>query len=61
MLAFQGAPGDFPSKEENQNVQNYLKFSDYIDESSDQYINREMNGEPYIAIHLRNGGDMVGI
>lgn len=61
VLAFQGAPGDFPSKEENQNVQNYLKFSDYIDESSDQYINREMNGEPYIAIHLRNGGDMLSV
>ena len=59
VYAFQGAPGDYPSKQENHDIQKYIKFSKYIDQKSDEFIKDEMNGDPFVAIHLRNGGDMV--
>lgn len=61
VYAFQGAPGDYPSLQENHFIQNYIKFSKYVNKISDDFIKNELNGEKFVAIHLRNGGDMVSI
>ncbi|XP_065647338.1 GDP-fucose protein O-fucosyltransferase 1 isoform X3 [Hydra vulgaris] len=61
VLAFQGAPGNFPSLREHQYLQKYLEFSDQLNNQADDYIKNELNGNQYIAIHLRNGQDMLGI
>ncbi|XP_065068539.1 GDP-fucose protein O-fucosyltransferase 1-like [Rhopilema esculentum] len=61
VYAFQGAPGDYPSKQENHDIQKYIKFSKYIDQKSDEFIKDEMNRDPFVAIHLRNGGDMRSV
>ena len=59
VYAFQGAPGDFPSTEDNQQLQKYITFSKLIDEKSNEFIENTVKGVPYVAIHLRNGEDMV--
>ena len=59
VYAFPGAPGNFPSLPENHFIQKYLHFSKLIDKISDEYIQNEMEGKPFLAIHLRNGQDMV--
>ena len=51
--------GNFPSLPENHFSQKYLHFSKLIDKISDEYIQNEMEGKPFLAIHLRNGQDMV--
>eukprot|EP00794_Sanderia_malayensis_P015908 gene15908-17508_t len=61
VMAFQGAPGDYPSLERNQAIQKYIKFSDHINSLSDKFIIKEMKGEAFVAVHLRNGGDMVNV
>ena len=59
VYAFKGAPGNFPSLPENHSIQKYLHFSDMLENMADDYIRNDMEGKPYLAIHLRNGLDMV--
>ena len=61
MYAFQGAPGDYPSLKVNQYIQKYIEFSKFIHRRSDEYIANELKNEVFVAVHLRNGGDMVNI
>ena len=59
VYAFKGAPGNFPSLPEHHFIQKYLHFSRMLESIADDYIRDEMGGQPYLAIHLRNGLDMV--
>ena len=59
VLAFQGAPGNFPSLREHQFLQKYVEFSERLSKQADDYIKNELKGDQYIGIHLRNGQDMV--
>ena len=61
VLAFTGAPGSFPVQEKNVVLQKYLKWSDFIDEKAQHFIDKFKNqpDEKFIAIHLRNGIDFV--
>ena len=61
VLAFQVAPGLFPSLEEHQYLQKYIYFSRKIDELSNKYIKEIIKGKKYVAIHLRNGIDFVSL
>ena len=61
VYAFQGAPGDYPSLKVNQYIQKYIEFSKLIHRRSDEYIANELKNEVFVAVHLRNGGDMVNI
>ena len=61
VYAFKGAPGSFPSNTEHHSIQKYLHFSDMLENIADDYIRKEMEGKPFLAIHLRNGKDMVCI
>ena len=59
MYAFQGAPGDYPSLKVNHHIQKYIEFSKYVHKRSDEFIAKDLKDEVFLAIHLRNGGDMV--
>ena len=59
VLAFKGSPGNFPSLPEHHSIQKYLKFSKRIEKIADDFLSNEMKGKRYLAIHLRNGRDMV--
>jgi len=61
VYAFQGAPGDYPSLKVNQYIQKYIEFSKFIHRRSDEYIANELKNEVFVAVHLRNGGDMVSV
>lgn len=59
MIAFQGAPGSFPSTPATQHIQKYIEFSQKILLLADEFIREEMKGKRFVAIHLRNGIDLV--
>ena len=59
VLAFQGAPGHFPSLQQNQHLQKYIYFSNNILSEANRYIKEVMGRKKYVAIHLRNGIDLV--
>ncbi|XP_066927610.1 GDP-fucose protein O-fucosyltransferase 1-like isoform X2 [Clytia hemisphaerica] len=61
VYAFPGAPGNFPSLPEHHSIQKYLHFSKLINRISDEYIENELEGKPFLAIHLRNGLDMTRV
>ena len=59
VLAFTGAPADFPVSEENVKLQKYLVWSDYIQQQVDNFISKNILEVPYLGIHLRHGSDWV--
>lgn len=59
VYAFQGAPGDYPSLKVNHYIHKYIEFSKYIHRKSDEFIANDLKDEVFVAIHLRNGADMV--
>ena len=58
ILAFTGAPAAFPVKEEDVELQFYVRWSDDINNEADHYIKQNIEGK-FIGIHLRNGMDFV--
>lgn len=59
VLAFTGAPANFPVKEENRQLHKYLIWSHEISNKAKQFISLDMAGKPFIGIHLRNGIDWI--
>ncbi|CAH1776158.1 unnamed protein product [Owenia fusiformis] len=59
VMAFKGAPARFPIQEHHVHLQQYLEWSDAIEGEAQQYVDDTFHGEPYVGIHLRNGGDWV--
>ncbi len=59
VLAFTGAPGNFPVLEKNVYLQKYLKWSDYINKRADDFLAKFKPNEndKFVGIHLRNGID----
>lgn len=60
VLAFKGAPASFPVQRVNRPLQQYVVWNTRMQGWAQDYIDREMSGEPYIAVHLRIGSDWVG-
>ena len=54
-----GAPGAFPVKESDQNLQQFMKWSRVIDTKANDFIKKELPEGPFVGIHLRNGVDFV--
>lgn len=61
VIAFQGAPGSFPSTPATQHIQKYIEFSQKILLLADEFIREEMKGKRFVAIHLRNGIDLTRV
>ena len=59
VLTFKGAPASFPVQTFNRDLQRYVVWNSHIREWTEDYVQREMSGEPYIAVHLRIGSDWV--
>ena len=59
VLALKGAPAAFPVKKTNRVLQRYLVWNSQMRGWVEDYVQREMSGEPYIAVHLRIGSDWV--
>ena len=59
VLTFKGAPASFPVHTFNRDLQRYVVWNNHIREWTEDYVQREMSGEPYIAVHLRIGSDWV--
>jgi peptide-O-fucosyltransferase len=57
VLTFKGAPASFPVQKFNRDLQMYVVWNSHIREWTEGYVQREMSGEPYIAVHLRIGSD----
>lgn len=59
VMAFAGAPGAFPILAKDVPLQKYLKWSDYIEKKSDDFINKfkESTDETFLGVHLRIGSD----
>ena len=59
VLAFTGAPGNFPVLEKNVYLQKYLKWSDYINKRADDFLAKfkPHENDKFVGIHLRNGID----
>ena len=61
MLSFTGAPAAFPVEERNAKLQQYVSWSDHMDQQARQYIKENMPEGAALGIHLRIGRDWVGI
>ena len=59
VLAFTGAPSNFPILQEDVPLQKYLKWSDDFENKSNLFFKDHMNQKRFIGIHLRNGVDFV--
>ena len=58
ILAFTGAPAGFPVREEDVELQQYVRWSDNINNTANEYIETHLT-RPFIGIHMRNGVDFV--
>lgn len=59
VLAFTGAPASFPVQKDNINLQQYLVWSEKIDELANKFIKETLPQGSFIGIHMRNGIDWV--
>lgn len=59
VLVFKGAPARFPVIREHRSLHQYLKWSKNMNQQAEDYINTQLQGEPYISVHLRMGSDWV--
>ena len=59
VLAFKGPPASFPVQIINRPLQQYVVWNSRIQSWGQDYVDREMSGEPYLAVHLRIGSDWV--
>lgn len=59
IIAFTGAPANFPVKSENRYLHKYLLWSKQIQQAAQQFIDESIGKRPFIGIHLRNGIDWV--
>jgi hypothetical protein len=59
VLALRGAPASFPVQEEHVALQRHLVWSAVMDQQTAEYVQTTFHGQPYVAIHLRNGVDWV--
>jgi len=59
VVALKGAPAKFPMSPQHYDLQQYLQWSDSIQEQAQNYIDAHFPGQKYIGIHLRNGPDWV--
>ena len=59
VLAFKGAPARFPVIREHRSLHQYLKWSKNMNQQAEDYINTQLQGQPYISVHLRMGSDWV--
>ncbi|WAR22041.1 OFUT1-like protein [Mya arenaria] len=57
VIAFTGAPAQFPVQQQNAGLQQYLEFSDNIASKRDEYIAEHFGDEKFLGIHLRLGSD----
>ena len=60
VLAFTGAPGQFPIQKAHVGLHKYLQWSDSMARQRDDFIQQEL-GEHFIGIHLRLGSDFVRV
>lgn len=58
VLAFVGAPANFPVQQENLALQSYLSWSDTVLNRARHFIRTSLRA-PFVAVHLRNGIDWV--
>lgn len=61
VMAFTGAPASFPVEKENIGLHRYLQWSDEIQNMVDRFIAKELPSGPFLAVHLRNGGDWTNV
>ena len=59
VLAFKGPPASFPVQIINRPLQQYVVWNKRMQDWAQEYVEREMSGGPYIAVHLRIGSDWV--
>ncbi|XP_064606718.1 GDP-fucose protein O-fucosyltransferase 1-like [Liolophura sinensis] len=59
VMAFKGAPASFPVKEHHIALHHYLHWSEAIQGEASQVIEKHLNNQPFVGIHLRNGIDWV--
>lgn len=57
VLAFVGAPGPFPAHQNSLGLQQYIRWSDKIENEAKDFIQNKLQNLPFIGIHLRNGVD----
>ena len=58
VIAFTGAPADFPVSEANAKLHKYLQWTDSIAAEAEEIIEKHLP-RPYIGAHLRIGSDWV--
>ncbi|KAH9360045.1 hypothetical protein HPB48_001619 [Haemaphysalis longicornis] len=58
VLAFVGAPANFPVQQENLALQAHLSWSDAVLNRARHFIRTSLRA-PFVGIHLRNGIDWV--
>ena len=61
VLAFKGAPASFPVQIINRPLQQYVVWNSHMQDWIQSYVETEMSGGQYIAVHLRIGSDWVSI
>ena len=59
VLAFTGAPAQFPVQQHSVELQKYMKWSDNIASKRDEFIQANIGDGKFVGIHLRLGGDFV--
>lgn len=59
-MAFKGAPARFPVLEQHVVLHQYLHWSEAIQGEATQVIEKHLENQPFVGIHLRNGIDWVG-
>ena len=59
VMAFTGAPASFPIRQEDVHIQQYLVWSNFIEDKAKDFIKSELSEGPFLGLHMRNGVDWV--
>ena len=59
VIALMGAPGAFPVHKQDRWLQKFVQWSEKVEKKAKEFIDRVLNNEPFVGIHLRNGIDFV--
>lgn len=61
VMAFTGAPADFPVSERNVGLQRYLVWSNLINDQAKKFIREKIPSRPFLGIHMRHASDWTNV
>ncbi|KAI0231944.1 GDP-fucose protein O-fucosyltransferase 1 [Lamellibrachia satsuma] len=61
VMAFTGAPANFPVAQQNVELHRYLVWSTLINEKAEKFIQEKIPSRPFLGIHMRHASDWKNV